>query len=187
MLNDTSQVIRTELAPNERLLWSGRPGTGLRLRGSDIYMIPFSLLWAGFAFFWEASVLAGGIWFFALWGIPFVLVGLYILFGRFLIDAWQRSKSYYGVSDQRVIIISGLFSQSVKSINLRTLGEVSVNQKADGSGTITFGSTNPMTAWYSAMPWSGTGRYLVPSFEMVPEVKRVYGLIQDAQRTFKSG
>ncbi len=183
MLDDTSQIIRTELALNERLLWSGRPRPGIMLRAADIFYIPFSLLWGGLAIFWEASVVIGKApFFFALWGIPFVLFGLYLIFGRFLVGVWQRSKTYYGLSDERAIIVSGLVSKSVKSINLKTLGEVSINQKADGSGTITFGPTNMMALRYSLMPWPGTERYQVPSFEMIPDVKRVYGLIQSVQR-----
>jgi hypothetical protein len=57
------------LGTGETLRWSGHPRQGVMLRSADVFMIPFSILWAGFAFFWEASVLRGGApVFFALWG-----------------------------------------------------------------------------------------------------------------------
>jgi hypothetical protein len=52
-------IVQRELRSDEQLIWSGRPGRGLRLRSSDALMIPFSLLWGGFAIFWEYSVLFG--------------------------------------------------------------------------------------------------------------------------------
>jgi len=73
------QTVRSQLASNEKLLWTGQPRPGLRLRATDALAIPFSLLWCGFAIFWEWSVLKQGApGFFALWGIPFVAIGLYV-------------------------------------------------------------------------------------------------------------
>src|ERR1700704_3187139 len=85
------------LLRDERIVWSGRPAQGLLLTGRDVFLIPFSLLWGGFAIFWETMAVtqqkeAG---FFSLWGIPFVVVGLYLIVGRFLFDAWiRRGMSY---------------------------------------------------------------------------------------------
>src|SRR5262245_52827091 len=111
---DAGLIVQRELGPQERLLWSGRPRVGLVLRASDTFMIPFSLLWGGFAVFWEYSVVTGGApFFFMLWGIPFVLVGLYFIFGRFVVDMKQRETTTYGVTDERVLIISGLFARRV--------------------------------------------------------------------------
>lgn len=96
---DTAYSMDKELRSDERVIWKGRPATGIRLRGSDAFMIPFSLLWCGFAIFWEVSALTiapsdkavGFI--FPLFGIPFVLAGLYFVFGRFIFDAKSREKT----------------------------------------------------------------------------------------------
>ena len=110
---DPGAVIQRELGSHERILWAGKSRQGLVFRPSDTFLIPFSLLWGGFAFFWEYSVLTGGApLFFALWGIPFVLVGSHFIVGRFLVDTRQRAKTVYGLTNERLLIISGLFTRN---------------------------------------------------------------------------
>lgn len=178
-----NELIGTEVGPGEKVLWSGQPRQGIVLRASDAFLIPFSLLWGGFAIFWEAGVIvAGAPWFFAVFGIPFVLIGLYIIFGRFWVDARQRANTLYAVTSERVIIVSGLFGRRVKSLNIDTLSDVSMTEKGDGSGTITFGSTPPLYLWFAASGWPGLGFQGVPSLELAGEVRQVYEIIRDAQR-----
>jgi hypothetical protein len=56
-------------------------------------------MWGGFAFFWEYEVLtaARAPFFFMLWGLPFVAMGLQVIFGRFLVDAKHRASAFGSV------------------------------------------------------------------------------------------
>ena len=137
-------AIQEQLGPGERLLWSGRPAQGLVFRQADAMMIPFSLMWSGFAFFWEYSVISAGKapLFFMASGIPFVAIGIYMIGGRFFVDSKQRANTAYGVTNQRVIIVSGILNKQIKSLSLRTISDVSLSEKASGLGSILFGPSN---------------------------------------------
>jgi hypothetical protein len=183
MLNEYSSTFQDELAPGERLLWSGRPKQGIVFRPIDIIFIPFSLFWGCFTIFWEVTVISQGTPFiFKIWGIPFILVGLYMVIGRFFVDAKLRQRIYYALTSERILLISGLFSKNIKSLKLKTLDEININTKADGSGTITFGRNNPFSWSYSSMPWPGSEKFLAPSFDSIVNARQVYELIRRAQR-----
>jgi hypothetical protein len=174
------QVLAPLMGAGERLLWSGRPRQGIFLQGSDGFLIPFSLMWGGFAIFWEYSVWTSKApFFFRLWGVPFVLVGLYFMIGRFFADARTRSKTWYGVTSERVIIVSGWLSRNVKSLQLRTLSDLSLSEGSDGMGTITFGPVAPR--WSAFSRWSPS-RDDVPSFQSIPAAREVFDRIRSAQR-----
>ena len=184
MCQSPESTLTQRLDPSERLLWSGQPRGGIRLRAQDAFLIPFSILWCGFAIFWEASVIrAGGPFFFMLWGIPFVCLGLFLVFGRFFLDARSRARTSYGITNERILIISGLFSRQTKSLQLRTLTDVSLIERSDGSGTITFGPAHYMTSFFPAGGWPGAARYAPPSFDLIERAKEVYDIIRNAQRT----
>jgi Bacterial PH domain len=182
---DIQERLPFQLGPREEVLWAGQPRGGLMLRAADGFLIPFSLLWGGFAIFWEASVIASGApWFFAIWGVPFVLVGLYIMVGRFWVDARQRAQTSYAVTSERVIILSGLFVRQMKSLSLDTLSDVTLTERRDGSGTITFGPCPPFYGWYGGGGWP-TAHRAVPAFELADEARQVYEIIREAQRAAK--
>ena len=183
MWNETAAIIRRELGPQESLLWSGQPRKGLAFRSSDLVMIPFSLMWGGFAIVWETMVIrANAPLFMIMWGIPFVLIGLYLIVGRFFVDAKQRSQIHYAVTNERVIIITNFFGRKLKSLSLHTLSEMTLDQKPDGSGTITFGPANTLTQWNMSGLSRRKGQPSTPCFEMIQDAKRVYEIIREAQR-----
>lgn len=180
---NAASVIQRELDPQETLLWSGCPKQGLLLRRSDLFAIPFSLLWGGFAMFWEFSV-----WtmphtpvLFRLWGVPFVGAGLYLIFGRFFADAQQRSRTFYGLSSDRVIIVSGLFHKRVQSLPLRNLSEISVSNSRGGAGTLVFGPTPPWTIGLGG-GWPGGRQASTPRFDTIDQVQQVYQQLRAAQK-----
>jgi hypothetical protein len=165
------------LEQGERQLWSGVPKQGLMLRAADAIMIPFSCLWAGFALFWEVTIVrtpAPG--FLVLWGIPFVAIGAYITVGRFFVDSWRRARTRYGLTSERIIIRSG---GSTKSLNLRTLTDVTLTERGDGRGTITFGASAFPMAMFAGASWPGIPQ--ASAFESIPDARKVYAQIRVAQ------
>lgn len=172
--------LKANLSAGEKLIWTGYPKGGIVFRTWDVFFVPFSLLWGGFAIFWETTVFTTGApFFFKLWGIPFVLVGLYMIAGRFFVDAKKRENTIYGITQDRIIILSGIFRRDFKSLNIKTMSDISFTQKDDGSGTITFG---PSDFRYGAMGgtiWPGTTQ--VPMFELISDVKKVYDKIVELQ------
>ena len=175
-------LLNQEINSDEIIIWTGSPVQGLMLKASDTLMIPFSLMWGGFAIFWETSVFSSNApIFFRLWGVPFVLVGLYIIIGRFFLDAKLREGTIYGLTNKRAIIISGLFSKKITSINLKNIPEVQVTKKSDGSGTIILGSSNPLQIFQNS-GWPGASKG-APSFEGIQNVDLVKNYIRQYQNT----
>ena len=185
-MEDTPEtLIARELGSGERLLWCGQPQQGIAFRRSDLLMVPFSLMWGGFAFFWEYSAWStqNAPLFFVLWGIPFVLVGVYIIAGRFVVDAKQRERTVYGVTDERVVILSGLLLRRVKSLRVRSLSDISLDEAPGGTGTISFGPANVFSAWWSGTSWPGVPQ--PPRFDLIPQARSVYEVIRKAQASSK--
>jgi len=166
-----------EVSSGETLLWSGAPRQGVFLRPADALLIPFSILWGGFAIFWESAVLASRApAFFALWGIPFVLMGLYLTVGRFFADSYRRRRTTYALTARRIIVRSGATTQS---LDLATLATMSLREHSSGLGTITFGSPLfPMA--FASSSWPGAKG--PPEFTQIPDARRVYDRIRDAQQ-----
>lgn len=177
----TEEEARGLISRDERLLWNGRPKRGLMLRSTDAFMIPFSIIWFGFSIFWVSIVAAGGGGAFALFGIPFLAVGLYITVGRFFTDARIRGRTLYALTDQRAIIASGLLNRQTKSLSLRTMTDVTLQEQRRGHGTITLGRSTAGGFWPQGLSWPGVDLFNVPCFESIPDARAVFELLRKAQ------
>ena len=175
------------LHPGERVLWQGEPDMWAYSMRGAWYLIPFSLLWGGFAIFWEISAIASGAGpFFALWGVPFIAVGLYLIFGRILVARREASRTHYAVTDQRVVILGGAFTRRTIEMALTDLPPCQLEQGGQGLGTITFGTA--ISGFRPPPGWPTMGMYAQsPSFAAIPDAARVYRIIQDAREAVRAG
>lgn len=162
------------LIPNEKIIWNGRPKTGIIFRIADIALIPFGLLWCCFVI-----LLSVDVWTndppmqFSLLGIPFLIIGFFLAFGRFLVDASLRSKTRYLVTDQRVIIIKSVLAKSSISLDITKLPKIECETWRDGSGTILFDDENMRLLWLAnsvfSVPTSNIFATLLPSANRAPQ------------------
>ena len=145
----------------------------------DALLIPFSILWGGFALFWNGTVWATNApWFFRLWGLPFLLAGLYITVGRFVHDSWIRSRLRYAVTDRRVVIAR---PGRVRSLAVGRLPLFDVTDRANGSGDIRFGEGPSLFGGNGFQLWVPSTSS-VPQFLAIPDVAHVRAVILDAER-----
>ncbi|WP_230770359.1 hypothetical protein [Sphingomonas sp. Leaf4] len=179
----TEAAFQSYLFPGERIRWSGRPKQGTAFGARDVFLIPFSLLWGGFAIFWNVMVwsepFGGGDGapplFFRLWGLPFLIVGLYLIAGRFVHDAWLRKALRYAVSDQRILILR---NRKFSSFDIERLPRLDLTEHRDGTGTIDFGPANIFSAM-NGMDWWVPALNRSGQFFRIAAPREVYRLIRE--------
>lgn len=174
------EVFERVRLPGEQLLWEGRPYTGLMFRPIDIFLVPFSLVWAGFPSlmffqggFAEApgpAVIIAGI---------FLVVGAYATVGRFLLDIAIRRTLHYAVTNKRVLILRG--QSGLRSVNIGALPMLDLHERSDGSGTLRFGSGGGQLQGGNFAIWQPTFDS-VPQFLRIPNARAVYELIDRVGR-----
>lgn len=134
--------VNTDSSFSEDVLWSGSPVRYPLFDRQDAFFVPFSILWCGFAIFWETTALTSGApIFFAVWGLMFVVIGLYSVVGRLIVRQVMLRRVVYTITNRRVIMRWN--GQREQSRYLDHLEPPTLAESDDGVGTIRFGSTNP--------------------------------------------
>jgi hypothetical protein len=180
---EAANIIQRELIDGEHVLWAGVPPRGLRLQRQDVLLIPFGLFLATFAFGWEYLVMSRGSPFFLpLFGLPFVAAALYLLVGRFIVAARHRARTTYGLTDQRVLIVSGGSARRVQSLPLRSLSDVSMLERSDGTGTILLGRLPDALGFAPGARFRDPRWMWPPYFERIPNARAVLQEIQASRQ-----
>ncbi|MBI3751152.1 MAG: hypothetical protein HY263_05795 [Chloroflexi bacterium] len=177
---NTGFLSRWRLRPGERILWEGQPDVRAYTFAGSILLIPFSIVWAGFAFFWEGSVIAmGAPLLFWLWGIPFVLIGLYIVGGRFVVARREAQRTWYAITTERVLIQSGAFRRRLSELDLTNLPPTELTAGRNATGTITFGTVHPYARFFGP---SWMGMKMGQAIVAVRDPERVFEILSEARR-----
>ena len=178
---ELDSILRRELMPGERLLWSGRPDS-TRLRAVFAIWL-FAVPWTAFALFWEAMAFLpwmasshtplGIQWSFGivfpLFGLPFIGVGLKMLSIPFTARR-KAAQTIYGLTDQRMLRVTAGSKRESASVLISQMGPIDVTADADGFGTLRIQTGTRLDS---------DGDKVTERFEVaaVPGVNRLEGLL----------
>lgn len=174
-------VFSSELMPGETIEWTGQPNPAVIFHRGDWGAIPSSFICGGFAILWLLA--ASGLLplgsqkdhFFhplaIIFGTPFVLLGQYLIWGRFVYAWWKKKRTYYALTDRRVLIVRYEFrNRASSSVMLDTLPMIDKHVRYDGIGSISFGAR-----FQAEWQWgrnSQTPR--APSFDDIENADSIY-------------
>ena len=136
--------IENELQPGEIIRWVEQPIPHF-FTAASILSVLFGIPWTSFAIFWMGGAsgfklpdLREGLQpqhLFALFGVPFVLIGFGMLSSP--IWVWQEArKTVYLVTDKRAISIQGGWSTTIRSYLPDQLKDIYRKERADGTGDV---------------------------------------------------
>lgn len=180
---DEREEARPFLHAGEEILWTGRPYAGTPYR-PPVYSIFFSAFFLGFALFWTAMASMAGA--FALFGLPFVAVGAWLMYHTVFGIKKRMKNTLYVVTDRRALIISRTRhgTDCAEHVFTRMQG-VSVESIRGDAGTIRLREI-PL---YDGDMYYGRrrGRYntamaeaeMRATFQMIDDVQTVYRLISE--------
>ena len=150
---EAQSILMPELESDERLLWASKPSAS-RAFGRNVPMMFFGGCFTLFAMIWVmgaagmgaiGSSIGGGFGggfglvplLFPLFGVPFIVVGIYVMAQPFLARN-KAASGACGLTDKRAIIIEGGMTRSVKSYGGRDLQQIERRDLADGSSDVVF-------------------------------------------------
>lgn len=182
--------IRRYLNPGETIVWAGQPSPGRAMR-SALPVLLFAIPWTAFSVFWTA--MAGGMaWLsgdgpsaegmFALFGLPFILVGIGMLLSPYW--AWRRAqKTMYLVTNQRAIVgTSARDGFTIAGYLPDELADLTLTVRKDGSGSIDLRS-DARRATEQASTSSPRIPFPPGRFADIPDVEKVFDRLRHLARS----
>lgn len=183
-LVDTLPRVRTidwqdRIGRDEQVLWTGAPEPGFRFRLIDIPLSLFGLVFAAIGGSFALASFPFGLL------IPHLWVGLYIAFGRFIVERIFRESTGYAVTDRRAMIVRTWPSRRSTDINVHALAGLDLIEHRDGTGTIRFSAAGARGWWdrtrsRQSANWANPNRG-GPAFEYIKHPHRVLEILRSLQ------
>jgi hypothetical protein len=169
-----ASLVDAELDKGERIAWIGRP-IAWRYALRYIFVLLVGIPFTAFALFWMGAARgfpSAGVPVFALFGIPFVVIGLGMLLSPFWM-LYRAGRTAYAITDRRALVVEhGLLGGvTVRSFEPGSLTILSRTQHADGSGNLVFQREYRREG--------RRGRFVDIGFLAVPDVREVEGRIRE--------
>lgn len=166
------------LDPGEKILWQGRPDTRVVFSLDQIPEILFGVFFAGFALFWIVMA-TWGAGFMGLFGMPFLAVGLMIIFKSNYLASERRRYTYYTLTARRAIIATAYPYSARKLKSYKISGNSPLEFEDLGDlGTIIFDR--------SVTRGRNTGTVTTEvSFERIADARHVWSLMRQIQQEAK--
>lgn len=137
------QKLNAELDGDEAIVWLGQPRPGRLMRKGFVLWL-FFIPWTAFALFWMAGA-AQFKWpaldepatWFALFGLPFVAIGIIGLAAPLWI--YHRARhSVHAITNRRALTISGVRTFRIKAFTPAQITRIERVEQTDGSGDLLF-------------------------------------------------
>lgn len=171
--SSTQTLFQNEMAMDEKILWSGQPEPSLYLTGGGVVVTLFGLIWLCITCYMEYVAIESNDKFLMFFLLPFVLIGLYIVSAIFIYNNFRRKKTYYAITNQRVLILTNLFNKKIESKLISQIPVLIKTTNKNGIGTIQFDYTKSMNV--------GENSYFIDAFTFynIKNVDIVYKLVND--------
>lgn len=146
--SDIYSFCRGQMGADEYILWTGKP----EIRGNlftmnDFVNNAFGIFVIAFSLFWmKTAMQAPGPFF--LSGLPFLAIGLYMLFGRGISGVYLRKRTAYVITNKRIYRRVGRKTDNLPGIHMPAYETV---MHKNGNGSIRF--------VMSQNTYHSTGRY----------------------------
>ncbi len=185
----STEVTQERLAPGEEILWTGRPFGGFYLDPRTIFPAMFGVFFFIFALLTMARILADpkpmpidGFVVLTFWFVGVGSISVYFIFGRFWLDARRRQRISYMLTNERIIIRSGLIVPKKTVLDLASINNLSWESASRGGGHVLLAPrSDAVAAWFHPgfNPWYlGFG---IPVLELIDEPEQVFDLIRTAR------
>lgn len=163
-------LIKKDLMNGEDVLWTDMP-KNIFLKPEDVGMILYSLLFGIFILtFYLVGAFGKGFNFMWFFMFPFVFCAIYMLFGKFICKSYINKRTYYYVTNSRIIILRNLKKRKIYTGYIDGFEVVNTLVQTNGIGKVIFGNKESMQIMreetgmeylfnFGELPYQGIGFY----------------------------